>query len=282
MLHYPDINPVLLHITDTIQIRWYGVMYILAFILSFMLCKTRLKLFPSFLAQADLLSVKDPKNPTSATQLLFDYFFYIILGVVLGGRIGYMLFYALPNWLAEPMQLFRIWQGGMSFHGGLLGVLFASFIFAKRNNLSLLLVGDLLAPTVPLGLGLGRIGNFINGELWGKVTDVPWGMVFPHAGPMPRHPSQLYAVMLEGILLFVLVWSYAKKPRGLGKVTGLFIFGYGFIRFFEEFFRQPDPQYGYLAFGWLTMGQVLCVPMILIGCWLMARQSKYDTALGVI
>ncbi len=252
MLNYPNINPVVLHITDTLQIRWYGLMYLLAFALGWCILRARTQSLPEW--DKDKLS---------------DLLFYTALGIILGGRIGYMLFYSLPEWSQDPMQLFKVWQGGMSFHGGLIGVMIAIFFFCRHTKMSILEVGDILVLAIPLGLAAGRIGNFINGELWGKVTDVPWGMVFPHAGSLPRHPSQLYAVFLEGFLLFTLLWLFAKKPRPTGAICGLFFLGYGLIRFSEEFFRQPDPQYGYLAFGWLTMGQVLSLPMIVLGLYLL-------------
>lgn len=253
MLPYPNINPVLLHITDALQIRWYGLMYLIAFALSWILIRIRTKKLAGW----------------ETTERLNDLIFYTALGVVLGGRIGYMLFYALPDLLSSPFALFKIWQGGMSFHGGLIGVFISTAFFSKHFKIPFWQVGDIIAPAVPVGLAAGRIGNFINGELWGRVTDVPWAMVFPHAGPFARHPSPLYAVLLEGVLLFTIVWIYSRKTREQGKVAGLFILGYGLIRVFEEFFRQPDPQYGYLAFGWLTMGQILCLPMILLGLFLL-------------
>lgn len=267
MLTYPHINPVILHITDTLQIRWYGVMYLIGFALAWLIIRLRTKTLPNW----------------ETTERVNELIFYTALGVILGGRLGYMLFYALPDWLAAPTELFKIWQGGMSFHGGLIGVMISTWIYTKHYPISFWELGDIISPAVPLALGMGRIGNFINGELWGKVTDVPWGMVFPHAGNLPRHPSQLYAFALEGLLLFLILFVYSSKPRKRGAVSGLFFLGYGSIRIFEEFFRQPDPQYGYLAFGWLTMGQVLCVPMVLLGLYLMFRHlplSKTQPKLG--
>lgn len=257
MLKYPNINPVILHITDTLQIRWYGVMYLIGFLAAWIVLRLRTKHLAGW----------------TSTDKLNDLIFYSALGVIIGGRLGYMVFYALPDWLANPLLLLKVWQGGMSFHGGLLGVILALWLFARHHHDSPWFIGDMVAPSVPLALAAGRLGNFINGELWGKVTDVPWGMVFPHAGPLPRHPSPLYAVFLEGLLLFLMLLFYARKVRKQGAVAGLFLLGYGCIRFFEEFFRQPDPQYGYLAFNWLTMGQVLCVPMVLLGLYLLLRPA---------
>jgi phosphatidylglycerol:prolipoprotein diacylglycerol transferase len=258
MMQYPNINPVILHITDTLQIRWYGVMYLIGFAASWLVIRLRTKHLPGW----------------ETTDRLNDLLFYTALGVIFGGRIGYMLFYALPDWLSSPTEIFKIWQGGMSFHGGLLGVVISTWLFSRRYQIAFWTLGDIIAPAIPLGLLTGRIGNFINGELWGRVTDVPWAMVFPHAGALPRHPSQLYAVLLEGVLLFIILWIYSAKVRKTGAIAGMFLLGYGCIRIFEEFFRQPDPQYGYLAFGWLTMGQLLCLPMILFGLYLIYCYSS--------
>ena len=198
-----------------------------------------------------------------------DLIFYAAFGVIMGGRIGYVLFYSLPQFIASPLTLFKIWQGGMSFHGGLLGVAVALYLFSRKTQKSFLGVGDFIAPLVPLGLAAGRIGNFINGELWGRVTDVPWGMVFSHVDSLVRHPSQLYEFFLEGILLFLILWIYSSKPRQLGSVSGVFLIGYSCVRIFVELFRQPDPQFSERAFGLLTMGQLLSIPMLIIGILLL-------------
>lgn len=185
--------------------------------------------------------------------------------IILDGRLGYMLFYQFSTFIHNPMTLFQIWQGGMSFHGGLLGVAIASLIYSRLQNRNWFDVLDFLAPLVPVGLAAGRIGNFINGELWGRETTVPWGMVFPNGGPMPRHPSQLYEFFLEGVLLFIILWIYSAKSRPRFAVAALFLFFYGLFRFCVEFFREPDVPIGFIAEGWLTEGQLLSFPMILIG-----------------
>jgi phosphatidylglycerol:prolipoprotein diacylglycerol transferase len=213
-----------------------------------------------------------------STEKVSDLIFYMAVGAILGGRIGYCLFYGLPDLIAHPSHIFKIWEGGMSFHGGLLGVIVGTWLFARHYKMRFWEVGDIIAPAVPLGLGMGRLGNFINGELWGRVTDVPWAMVFPYAGPLPRHPSQLYGVLLEGVLLFIIIWFYSRKPRPTGSVAGLFLLCYGLVRIFEEFFRLPDPQYGYLAFDWLTMGQILCVPMLIAGVFMVWIYPKCQGA----
>ncbi|MEY2997955.1 MAG: hypothetical protein RIQ82_1336, partial [Bacteroidota bacterium] len=207
-----------------------------------------------------------------------DLIFYGAMGVVLGGRFGYVIFYNFERFLEDPLWLFRIWEGGMSFHGGLLGVLVALALYARKLKLDPFVVYDFIAPVVPIGLGLGRIGNFIGQELWGRASDVPWAMVFP-ADPaqLARHPSQLYQALLEGLMLFVVLQVYASKPRPAPAVGGVFLTGYGIFRFAVEFVREPDNHIGFDAFGWMTRGQILCVPMILIGIalifWAYRRQQ---------
>jgi phosphatidylglycerol:prolipoprotein diacylglycerol transferase len=206
--------------------------------------------------------------------------FYTALGVILGGRIGYVLFYNFPTFLSNPLMIFKIWQGGMSFHGGLLGVLLAMGLFARKIGKGFFEVTDFIVPLIPPGLFFGRIGNFINGELWGRVSDVPWAMVFqtPGAGDQPRHPTPLYEAALEGVVLFIIVWLYSSRPRPSMAISGLFLLGYGGFRFAVEFFRQPDAHLGFIAFGWLTMGQLLSLPMILCGAiflvWAYYRQGS--------
>lgn len=206
-----------------------------------------------------------------------DLLFAGFLGVVLGGRIGYVLFYQFDAFLADPLFLFKVWTGGMSFHGGLLGVIAAMFWFARKTKRTFFTVSDFIAPLVPFGLGAGRMGNFINGELWGRVTDVPWAMVFPTGGPFARHPSQLYEFALEGVVLFLILNWFIRKPRPAGAVSGLFLIGYGAFRFIVEFFREPDAHLG--LFGdWISMGQILSTPMIILGAlmmvWAYRRQQS--------
>jgi len=252
MIPYPQFNPVALQI-GPVAIHWYGITYLVAFVLFIWLGAKRVKL--AQFASRDW-SRRD----------IEDLLFYGVLGVVLGGRIGYVLFYKPGYYAGHLLEVFAVWKGGMSFHGGMLGVIVAMLLFARSRNRQFFDVTDLIAPCVPTGLGAGRIGNFINGELPGRVADagLPWGMVYPNAGAQPRHPSSLYQFLLEGVVLFVVLWIYAKKPRGLGQVSGAFLIGYGVVRFVSEFFREPDDFLGLLALG-LSMGQWLCVPMIVAG-----------------
>ncbi len=248
MLTFPEIDPIIVQI-GPLAVRWYGLMYLVGFAGAWWLMRRRA-------TRPDIgLTAQD----------VGDLVFYAALGVILGGRLGYVLFYGWERLLADPLFVFRIDQGGMSFHGGLLGVLGAFGWFAWRRGRHFFDVADFVAPMVPIGLGAGRLGNFINGELWGRVTDVPWGFVFPGAGALPRHPSQLYEAALEGLALFVLLWWFSARPRPRYAVSGLFLVGYGAARFAVEFVRQPDEHLGFLAFDWLTMGQLLTLPMILGG-----------------
>ena len=248
MLTYPDIDPVALRI-GPLAVHWYGLMYLLGFGAGWWLGRVR------------------AKHPDSGwkPQQIDDLLFYVAVGIILGGRLGYILFYGFSDYLTDPLNVFKVWQGGMSFHGGLLGVLVAMGLYCRRHGRTFFQVTDFIAPLVPPGLLAGRIGNFINGELWGKVTDVPWAMVHPPSGPEPLHPTQLYEALLEGLALFVILWLYSRKPRPTMAVSGMFLLWYGVFRFGVEFFRVPDAHLGYLAFGWVTMGQVLTLPMTLLG-----------------
>lgn len=260
MLQHPQIDPVALQI-GPLAIHWYGLTYLAAFALFFWLGRLRLRHEP-------YASITQPRR--WETRDVEDILFLGVLGVVAGGRIGYCLFYQPAYYLQHPLEVFYVWQGGMSFHGGLIGVMLAMVWYARSRGRPFFQVMDFVAPCVPTGLAAGRVGNFINGELWGRVADpsLPWGMVFRGAGDLPRHPSQVYQFLLEGVLLFVLLWLYARRPRKTGQVSGLFLLGYGVFRFIAEFFREPDAYLGLLALG-LSMGQWLCVPMIVggIGLW---------------
>ena len=244
---FPQIDPVIFSL-GPVSLRWYGLMYLVAFGLAWWLAN------------------RAAKKPGSGwtEQQVSDLLFVGFLGVILGGRVGYVLFYQFELFLAEPLYLIKIWTGGMSFHGGLLGVLLAITWFAKRNNKNFLQLGDFVAPLIPLGLAAGRLGNFINAELWGRTTDVPWAVLFPSAGPLPRHPSQLYEFALEGIVLFVLIILYRRFNPPAGSLGGLFLAGYGSARFFVEFYREPDAHLGVLSAG-MSMGQWLSLPMIVAG-----------------
>ncbi len=249
MLVHPDFDPVAFSL-GPLHVRWYGLMYLLGFIGGWLLGRYR---------------ARQPNSGWTSEQV-DDLVFYIALGVILGGRVGYILFYNFSAFLDNPLILFRIWEGGMSFHGGFLGVLLAMAVFARKHRGAFWVTVDFIAPLVAPGILFGRIGNFINGELWGRVTDHPWGMVFRQAGDgLPHHPSQLYEAALEGVALFLIVWVYSAKPRPTMAVSGVFALCYGIFRFLVEFVRQPDIQMGYLAFGWLTMGQALSLPLILVG-----------------
>lgn len=248
MLNYPNLNPVAFHL-GPLPVHWYGLMYLIGFVGGWSLLAWRMR--------------TSPRGFTM--EQLSDVIFYAALGIVIGGRMGYMLFYDFSTALHDPLTIFAIWKGGMSFHGGLLGVLIAMWLYGRKLGKSLLEMTDFVAPVVPIGLGAGRIGNFINGELWGRVTTAPWSMVFPSGGDLPRHPSQLYEFFLEGIVMFIILWIFSRRERPVGAVSGLFALLYGVFRFSIEFFREPDAQIGFVAFGWMTQGQLLSLPLILFG-----------------
>jgi phosphatidylglycerol:prolipoprotein diacylglycerol transferase len=260
MLVHPQFDPVAIHL-GPIGIHWYGLMYLIGFLGVLCLGKWR---------------IRHTADPVVSERDLDDMLFYGALGVILGGRLGYVLFYQPEYFLSHPLEILAVWQGGMSFHGGFLGVLVAMWIFVRKSGKNWMAVMDFVAPLVPLGLGAGRLGNFINGELWGRATDVPWAVVFPQVDSLPRHPSQLYEFGLEGIALFLLLWLYSSKPRPVGTVSALFLIGYGASRFIVEFAREPDSFLGPLALG-MSMGQWLSLPMILIGIWMWraAQQGKF-------
>ena len=262
MLAYPAINPVALDL-GVVQIHWYGLMYLIGIGGAWWLAARRLAAF----------------DPRWTRDTLSDLVFWVAMGVILGGRLGYVLFYDLSSYLANPALILQVWKGGMSFHGGFIGVLLATAWFARRQGKTFFELMDFIAPLVPIGLGAGRIGNFINAELWGKASDLPWAMVFPtDPQQLPRHPSQLYQFALEGLALFVILWLYTRKPRPTMAVSGLFAICYGSFRILVEFVRVPDAQLGYLAFGWLTMGQLLSLPMIAVGVLLMVLAYRRQAA----
>jgi phosphatidylglycerol---prolipoprotein diacylglyceryl transferase len=257
MLVHPNFDPVAIHL-GPLSVRWYGLMYLVAFAQFFFLGRLR--------------SRTQPWSGVSY-RVIDDLLFFGVLGVILGGRLGYVLFYKPDYYLSHPSELLSVWQGGMSFHGGFLGAIAAAWWVAHRHRILLLPMWDFIAPLIPLGLAAGRLGNFINGELWGRVTDVPWGMVFRGAGDLPRHPSQLYQVGLEGLLLFVLLWWYSSRRRPPGAVSAVFLMGYGALRFVAEFFREPDDFLGLLALGF-SMGQWLSLPMAAVGVGLLLWSQR--------
>jgi phosphatidylglycerol:prolipoprotein diacylglycerol transferase len=261
MLPYPDIDPVLFSI-GFIKVRWYGLMYVGGFVLGWWLARKRA-------GRSD--------TPVEASQV-DDLVFYIMIGVIAGGRLGYCLVYGWEQLTRDPLYIFKITEGGMSFHGGMVGVTVALWLYGRKIGRRMLELTDFAAPMVPLGLGLGRIGNFINSELWGKATNLPWAFNINGVG---RHPSQLYEALLEGVVLFVILWTFSSRPRPYMAVTGMFLLWYGIFRFAVEFFRLPDADLGYLAFGWVTMGQILSMPMIVAGAvmlWLAYRGRDRESA----
>ncbi len=253
MLTYPSIDPVVFAV-GPITVYWYGVMYLIGFLGGGALGVLRAR----------------ASGSTWSSQQVWDLLFYVAVGVIVGGRLGYVLFYNVGYYLEHPIALLYIWSGGMSFHGGLIGVCVALALYARRSGRSLLSVSDFL-------VGAGRLGNFINEELWGRVSDVPWAMIFPSAGPLARHPSQLYEAGLEGLLLFLIIWTYSSKPRVTGSVSGLFLICYALFRFTVEFFREPDAHLGLVFLDGLSMGQLLCLPMLIAGLWLLLAGRSRQT-----
>ncbi|WP_243368329.1 prolipoprotein diacylglyceryl transferase [Fundidesulfovibrio soli] len=262
MIKHPDFDPVAIGL-GPLQVRWYGLMYLAGFVTGWLLGRRR--------------AARPGSGWTPA--MVDDFITWCVLGLVLGARLGYVAFYDLPAYLSDPLAIFQIWNGGMSFHGGMIGLCVVVWIFARKHGKTFLEIGDFLCPLAPPGLFFGRIGNFINGELWGGPTSMPWGVIFPdpRGGGVPRHPSQLYEAGLEGLVLFTILWIYSAKPRISGHVMGMFLACYGLFRFLVELIREPDPQLGYLAWGWLTMGQLLSLPMVLVGVALLLRRGSAAT-----
>jgi len=275
MLIYPDIDPVAFEI-GPLKIYWYGISYLCGFLGAYWLILYRAQASQSKASAREssvATAIIEHSSATWSKPQVLDLLFYIALGVIFGGRLGYVLIYEPSQFLHEPLTALAFWVRGRSFHGGLLGVLVAMWIFCRLHKRKFLEVTDFIAPVVPIGLGFGRLGNFINGELWGRVTDVPWGMVFPHAGYYPRHPSQLYEFALEGVLLWIILNIYAAKPRVTGAVSGMFLLCYGIFRFLVEYVREPDFGQGFIILDWFTMGQLLSIPMIIIGAFFLLRRA---------
>ena len=255
MFYHPEFDPIAFHV-GVVAVRWYGLMYLIGFALGLILGRSR---------------IRSNQNSSMSIREFDDLLFYIVLGVIIGGRLGYSIIYDLGNIIRTPLSVFYVWEGGMSFHGGLIGVCIAVVVYAKVKQKNRLVLGDFVAPLVPLGLAAGRVGNFINGELWGRPTDMPWAIVFPQSGSfVGRHPSQLYEFFFEGLVLFMILWVFSKRQRPVGVISGLFLACYGFFRFSIEFMREPDQHLGLLSLG-LSMGQWLCVPMVFIGLILVIR-----------
>jgi len=250
MIAYPDIDPVAVDL-GLVKIHWYGISYVVGILVAWLLLRVRGS------------QIQWGFNNEQVSDLIF----YSMLGIILGGRLGSVIFYNLPYYIQNPIDIFYLQHGGMSFHGGLIGVIFAVWFFSRKFDKPFFKVTDFIIPVVPIGLGSGRLGNFINGELWGAPSNVPWAMIFPapEAGGIARHPSQLYEAFFEGLVLFIILWWFSKTARPVKAISGLFLLGYGIFRFMIEFVRMPDKHIGYLAFDWFTMGQLLSLPMILIG-----------------
>jgi len=256
MIPYPNIDPVIVRI-GPLAVRWYGVMYLIGFTSSYLLVRRQIK----------------KKGLNFGQDFVDSLYSYLILGLLVGARLGYVVFYDLPEYLRNPLEIFALWHGGMSFHGGLIGSIVSGIFFCKKSRVDYRQVSDLVIVTAPVGLAFGRLGNFINGELYGRVTDVPWAMVFPTGGPLPRHPSQLYEFFLEGVVLFTVLWILKDRGLRTGVLTSLFLLFYGIFRFVLEFFREPDVQLGYIL-GPFTMGQILSASMIVVGVVLFFIRKK--------
>lgn len=263
MFVHPGFDPVAIAL-GPLKIHWYGLSYLAGFYLFWWISSRRARTHPHIAIQG------------WNKEVVSDLLFYGVMGVILGGRLGYVVFYSFDRFLADPLYLVQVWKGGMSFHGGLLGVMTAMLLFARKMQMRWWQVLDFVAVATPAGLLTGRIGNFINGELWGRPTDVPWGMVFPNVGSEPRHASQLYEAGLEGLVMLIILYGFARKPRPMMAVSGLFLILYGVFRTFVEFFRTPDEHIGFLAFDWLTMGMLLCIPMWASGLAIMAWAYKMN------
>ncbi len=263
MIPYPNINPDIIRI-GPIVVRWYGMMYLIGFVSSYLLVKYQIK------KQGQGAGGRGQEY---SIDFLDSFYTYIILGLLIGARLGYVVFYNLSFYIQHPLDVFAVWQGGLSFHGGFIGSALAGIGCCRKFRKDPWQVSDLVIATAPIGLGLGRIGNFINGELYGRITDAPWGMVFPNGGPLPRHPSQLYEFFLEGVVLFSLLWTLKDKGFRAGVLTSIFIILYGIFRFIVEFFREPDQQLGFIA-GPFTMGQLLSLSMVFIGTGIFFLRKK--------
>ncbi len=262
MLMFPNFNPIAFSL-GPLDVHWYGLMYLFGFCMAWFLATWRARHY----------------QLTWSSEQIGDLIFFAALGVVIGGRLGYLIFYKTSTLFHHPLFIFKLWEGGMSFHGGLIGVLLSLYVFSRKIHKPFFEILDFTAPLVPLGLAAGRFGNFINGELWGRKTDLPWGMIFPTVDFHPRHPSQLYELGLEGLLLFVIIWVYARVKRPVGRVSALFLMSYAILRIIAECFREPDAHRGYLAFGWLTEGQLLSLPLLLFGfyLWWSKRDENIST-----
>lgn len=264
MLSYPEIDPVAISV-GPLNVHWYGLTYLAGLGFAWWLAARR---------------SQQPHTPLNREQV-DDLIFFAALGVVLGGRLGYAIFYGGERLASEPTWLLRVWEGGMSFHGGMLGVIIATWIYGRRQRIPFGPLLDFVAPLAPLGLALGRLGNFIGQELWGRAADVPWAMVFPRDPlQLARHPSQLYQFALEGMTLFVLLYWFSRRPRPTWAVSGLFALGYGVLRFTAEFFREPDAHLGFQAFGWMTRGQMLCLPMVAVGVAMLLWAYRFGPEAG--